>query len=361
MNITNRFMAVFSVALMATAGYSWGQELKDPYTRDDDLSGTTVEYSVEVTPGGFYKYTYDLDAPETNTGRVLAFSMDLSCDATPPDNGFNASDFPFHKAAIRSENGKYVPAAISKPYGKVATASLTVDNVLQWGVSLDPGESTGGLYLVSPYPPGDRTYRLIASDAYNWQEWDYSILDGTKEHPNLPWIDDWSVTGATIGPACPGEEDPDFDIEPTTFPGSIYSGEDEELNELLVYSNPVQDKLHVDAGTGSIDLEIHYNEDIDPKTFKVTPQRHALKQRFNPEPGSSETVTIPLDPGKNRIELQVKRSFSPPGKSGETGQDTAGRRGAENDKDVFVIRVDAPEGAPGKGKGKGEGSGGGKK
>lgn len=157
----------------------------------------------------------------------------------------------------------------------------------------------------------------------------------------------------TTGPACPGEEYPDDGggDDGTRFPGALFAGETDELNQLLTYSKPLQDQFHQADGARELEMVIHYHADIDPKTFVVTPQRHGIGKLFHPAPGTNETVRLPLDAGKNRIELQVKRNSTSPGKSGQRPTDPAARGTVNLDKDVFVVRVPADTASPGQGKG----------
>lgn len=64
-------------------------ELKDPYTRDDDLSYSIVNVDTQVRSDGQYLYSYEVHSPEINTGYILSFAIDLSCDAPLASPGFN--------------------------------------------------------------------------------------------------------------------------------------------------------------------------------------------------------------------------------------------------------------------------------
>lgn len=185
---------------------------------------------------------------------------------------------------------------------------------------------------------------------YREEEWDYSGLE--EDDDAVPWTADFTVTGITTGPACPGEEYPDDGGGggEARFPGSLFAGESELINELLTYSAPLVDQFHLTAGTHELEMTIHYHEDIDPRTFRVTPEKQQLRRLFNPRPGTSETVRLPLDPGKNRLQLQVQSRFVPPGQSDRPAREVRGRDGVSLDKDVFVIRV--PTADPGSVKGR---------
>ena len=319
------------------------EPLKDPRLRDENISTTTVTVDVSRNAAGHYVYTYDIDAPISNLGKILTFGVDISCETKPDARGFDASDYPRDPAlrAIRnfSQDGKHVPVAVDAPAGQAAIVTIAVHNGVGWAVGVEPGDVSRGLTIISPYPPGPRVYTLIPSIRYKEEQWDYS--DVAEDDPEVSWLDDWIVTGITTGPACPGEEYPDDGTEPDArFPGSPFRGQPEQLNELLTYSAPLRDQFHVEAGTRELEMTIHYHETIDPRSFRVTPERNQLRRLFNPRPRTSETVRIPLEPGKNRIELQVQTAFTPPGQGETPPREAHGRGGVAMDRDVFVIRVD---------------------
>lgn len=355
-----KYLTCKNVALLtlSTIGSGAIAELKDPYSRDDDISHAVVSVDVQVRSDGQYVYEYEVHSPELNTGYVSALIIDISCDDSLSPPGFNPDTETFDPSAglpsSFSPDGKHVPAIIEAEWGQAGITGIQADNRASWGVTLEPGQSATGLRMISPNGPGSRMYTLNSSEDYKWGEYDYdSVAWGTDATDTLPWGDDWTVTGMTTGPACPGEEYPDNGggDDGTRFPGALFAGETDELNQLLTYSRPLQDQLHQADGARELEMVIHYHADIDPKTFVVTPQRHGISKLFHPAPGTSETVRLPLDAGKNRIELQVKRNSTPPGKSGQRPTDPAARGGVNLDKDVFVVRVPADTASPRQGKG----------
>ena len=314
--------------------------IKDPRLRDEDVSATSVAVQVTRNPAGLYVYTFDVESPSSNTGRILLFTLDIACNEVVDAKGFRPGDFPSDAGHSLSEDGRHVPVAIDAPWGQAAAFRIGFNNDVRWSLAANPGTDSRGLTLISPYPPGAREYNVIPSVRYNEEQWDYS--DIAEDDPEISWLDDWIVTGITTGPACPGEEYSDDGTEPDVrFPGSPFRGQPEQLNELLTYSAPLRDQFHVEAGTHEFEMTIHYHEDIDPRSFRVTPERNQLRRLFNPRPGGSETVRIPLEPGKNRIELQVQTAFTPPGQGETPPREARGRGGVSMDRDVFVIRVDA--------------------
>lgn len=338
-------LTLWFMALMTTAASIAAQE--SAYLRDDDISGTTVIAEVSYDSRGLYVYKYAIKTASENTGYILNYELDIGCREVPDLHGFDASNFPSKTTESLSLDGKHVPVAIDAPWGQAAVWGISENNGIHWLVGIKPGEEVFGLQIISPYPPGARDYRLVPSADYRWAEWDYSGV--MEDDPNLPWLDDWTVTGLTTGPACPGEEYPagGDDDGDKLFSGTRFPGESAESNELLTYSAPLQDQFHQLEGTREVQMTVHYHATIEPRTFRVTPEKHQLRRLFNPRPGTSETVRIPLDPGKNRIELQIQSRAVPPGQADKPAQEVRGRDSVSMDRDVFVIRVPA-SGAPGK-------------
>ena len=340
-------------------GCAWAEpdgELRDPRFRDEGIAATLVTVDVSLNQHGHYVYTYDVVSPESNTGRILQFIVDTSCTDKVDHRGFSEEAYPSKADRSFSEDERHVPVAVNAPWGQAAAFGIGLKNNVGWLVALNPGEQRTGLTLISPYPPGDREYKLIPSVRFGEEQWDYSGY--MEDDPELPWIPDWTVTGMTTAPACPGEEYPEEGEPSPHFDGTLFPGQDKELNGLLSYSEPLRDQFHLEAGSRELVMTIHYREDIDPKTFRVTPNHLKQGKLFNPKPGSSETVRIPVGSGMNRIQLQAKSRFTAPDEGYVPGRVVLGPWGPDLDIDVFVVRVPVAEGvAPGKGQGKGQNKG----
>lgn len=342
--------SVFSLSLISAA--SGAADLRDPHTRDEDISATDIESSVTMSADGLYVYTYNVVASLQNTGRVLQLDLDVSCDEVPDAKGFSASDFQTSSFSSLSEDGRHVPVAVFVPYGQAGRGGVTQDNSVMWLLGLNPGESSTGLKVLSPYPPGNRDYTLTPSEDYNHAKYDYSAIDATDDDGSateLPWIDDWAVSGVTIGPACPGAEFPPGGAG-DRFSGSMKGGENDQQNLLLTYSAPLRSQIHTDFGEKSVTMTIHYSDEIDPASFRVTPERRGLRSFFHPVPGGSETIDIPLDTGLNRIKLQVSSRSAALGRQAVSASETAKAQSFLLDQDVFVFRVpgDLGKGKPSK-------------
>lgn len=330
------------LASLLVISNSHAAELKDPFLRDDDISGTTLTVSVTMDAVGNYVYKYDLEAPSTNTGRIIGFDVDATCDEEVDQKGFNPYDYPSDGTSYLSEDIPHVPVALEAPYGEAASVALSVNSIASWILSLNPGESASGLTIVSPYPPGDRTYWLVPSADYKSDEYDYETALKSENRDSIPWIEDWTVTGLTQGPACPGHEYPDNGTGTPKFEGTLVKSDTEETNALLTYSQPLVDQMTLEPGATEITFTIHYNENIDPKTFRVTPASSGWAKLFHPAPGENETITLPVGEGKHRIQLNVKGVKDHASSSKGRGEQKGGVR---EDKDVFIIRV--PESSSG--------------
>lgn len=312
-------------ALVLLAGYgltAFADDRKDPRLRDEDISATLVEVEITERADGLYSYVYTLTSPEANKGRISSFHIDLNCThafgevALPVPNGgffggYNAPSDSITPTAVLGSAGGGV-------YG------TAMNGFAMFGLALDSGETVTGLELVSPAAPGMRQYELKPS-MDNGPEWAYP----EDPDPTIPWIPDFTVTGSVAGPGCPG-------VTPTPpdagrFAGTLFA-EPEQTNALLTYSGVDKDQWHTGAESRDFTLTIHYAANIDPKTFKVQPGW--AKRSFNPEPGGSETVTLPLKKAVNTFHFEVRPVDEQKGKKPEDPGAVI------RDLDVFKIRVD---------------------
>jgi len=273
-------------------------ELKDPRTRDEDISGTRVEVTYELRGDGLYEYVYSVAAPADNLGYVSTFLMDLSCSGQVPGTTPPLGSGQGYLGNF-SDDGKHVPATVSADYGQAATYGVSAQNKAQWAVTLRAGESSTGLRVLSPASPGLREYQLVPY-MDNDPSWDYP----KEPDPTIPWIDDFTVVGVAAGPGCPGVSPP---VEEPLFAGSGNAQvEPENINMLLAYKEPMRDKITVDATTEVVPMDIVYSNDIDSKTFKVQPGH--LRPLFDPRAGTTQRVEIPLKAAKNMVHFEVRSS-----------------------------------------------------
>lgn len=283
------FLSIVATACL-TQPLSASDELKDPRTRDDDISGTEVNVEVQLLPSGFYEYIYTLFAPETNKQVVVDFLIDISCDNT-------AGDFTFPEAPASvqwdyaSGDGRHSPVQIYPSPTGSAWMMIGIRNWVSFAVNMQPGERHTGFRILSPYPPGDRHFQL----RQRWTTGDYDYEGLTDEEwGQLPIRDDFWVNGMTRAPGC----------SPNPPSPSLFAGSgDEPDNDLIQFAAPLRSAFHADDDT--IVFIVHYDESLDPETFKVQPGW--AKQYFSPLPGNHAEVQIKLHPGVNRIRLYGER------------------------------------------------------
>lgn len=172
----------------------------DPRTRNEDISDTEIVINVKRN-NGLYVYEYTVKSSAENLGEIQSFQLDISCPVAVPYGDFNPSDYS-GSGSNSSRDGKHVPVAVLADYGAAFLWGVTADNYVSWGLAAKPGDVRGKLVIISPYDSASREYRLIPY-MDNSKKWDYASYD--ENDPSVPWIEDFTVYGTTIGPACPVE------------------------------------------------------------------------------------------------------------------------------------------------------------
>lgn len=310
----------FMLAAYAISGYA--DTPKDPRLRDEDISATVLDVNVSRRQDGLYSYIYTLTSPTENKGQVTTFLLDINCS-----HSFGEVVLPTPSSG-RNFGGYFAPSDSITPTAVFGSSGqglygTTMDGFAMFGVVLAPGETLTDLELISPAEPGMRPYKLEPK-MNNTADWAYP----EEPDPTIPWIPDFTVTGSVAGPGCPGVTEPP---ESARFAGTIRK-ETEETNALLTYSGVERDRWHVDSKTKDFTFKIHYSDLVEPKTFKVQPGW--AKRYFNPEPGTSELITLPLKEAVNKFHFNVSAIDSR--KVGKPDYP-----GTQNiDRDEFEIRVD---------------------
>jgi len=298
--------------------------LKDPRLRDEDISATIVTVDYFTRPDGLYEYAYSIESPLGNKGIINSMSMDLTCSGNfPPVTLPYADGMPgYSDIAASFGRAAHTPTAIHADYGSAFSYGISTKGVADWGIYMKPGNSVSGLRLISAVEPGMRTYS-IEPWMDNDESWDYP----EAKTPDIPWIQDFTITGMIAGPGCPGVTQPPELV--TLYPGSRSHKEPEHINKLLSYRIPLKDRFHVEAGTTETTLHIYYADEIDAESFKVKPGW--MKQYFNPVAGTNERVYLPLKKKRNKIKLSV-RSIEGEHKDKKEGDDSEDE-GHEEDED----------------------------
>lgn len=268
----------------------------DPRTRDESISGTVIE--AQASPvGDVWLYEYTIAAPESNMGTVQFFNLNLECSEPVDTRGFSEAEYREREYDNLSSGNNVIPAALGADYGASWGMDITATNQAMFSVKVPPGESAGVYRIYSPYAPGQQRYILQPEFRITGR---YDYPEDAEFRDDIPKEEDFQVHGLITAPACPSDE---TDPEPVLFDGSLPPWESEVDNQLLRYETPTRDRFLSEEDV--LEIIIHYGESIDPKTFKIEPARGGVRSLFNPEPGTSETVSLPLREGYNRFKLQV--------------------------------------------------------
>lgn len=268
--------------------------LQDPATRNEDISATQVTVNV-TKEGQLYKYEYTVNNPSTNLGILNALMLDLSCDI---DFGDVEIPVPAERAGYfgdKSSDGKHIPVEVFAAYGTSNTYGVTKSNQVLWGMFVTPGKSVSPIWILSPAPPGPITYTVQPFLNSNPDVWDYSNYE--EGDPNVPWIEDFTVTGTITGPTC-NIDDPDTEL----FKGT--GTEPFNINTLLQYAQPLEDPLYVTTSNEVIQFNIVYSESIQKDSFKAILNGQDISSLFKPVPNTSEVVTV-SGPWKKLNKLKI--------------------------------------------------------
>jgi len=98
------------------------------------------------------------------------------------------------------------------------------------------------------------------------------------------------------------------ELEFTAVPGN-FDGKGQrpsDVNKFLSYVTPTQSTTTLPAGTTSFSLVIIYDKNIIPSTFTAELNGIDIKSLFHPTPGSAESVSLNLNPGRNTLVLSVE-------------------------------------------------------
>lgn len=268
------------------------ETLKDPRTRDDDISATDVSVEVKRVHGDFFEYVYTLTAPALNKGTISSFAVDLTCPHPAPQVIFPEPPTTYPWDYV-SKDGYHAPF---QPYPSPTGAAwmlMSLENQLSFLMTTEPGEQHTGYRVLSPFPPMYRLYTL----EIGWRTGEYDYENLSKEELSaLPIRDDFYVYGVIEGPGCSSDATPS-----QLFPGT---GEEPD-DDLMAFEAPLRSAFHTTEDV--VRFRIHYAKDIDPASFRVIPE--SAKGLFNPVPGESEEVFFKLEDGINELTLFVERDI----------------------------------------------------
>lgn len=284
---------LFSVYILLNIfciNFVYAEALKDPRTRDETISNTTITSTVKKRSDGMYEYIYDIESSSTNKGVIGGFVIDVSCDLDFGEVVFSDPKDPYFEKVL-SKDGKYIPLQAYGVFAVTSDSGISRKNNLYFNMDFGPGRIAKGLKIVSPAPPGMRSYELrpyMEPDG-----WDYASY--SEDDPTVPWIDDFRVTGVIQAPACTFEVP---STEDDRFHGT--GKEPFGINKLLTYDTPEKDPINVSSSNEAIQFHIYYRDNIDKARFKAKLNGKNISHLFKPTPGTDETVTISGE-WKNRL------------------------------------------------------------
>jgi hypothetical protein len=113
-------------------------------------------------------------------------------------------------------------------------------------------------------------------------------------------------------------------IAPFTFDGGGQRPKD--VNQFLTYSNPADSPVSLPTDASTFPLSVAYGLTTVPASFSATLNGTDVSAQFHPQPGTFETVSIPLQPGRNLLVLQIDGSVS------------TGRIATDTDRLVFNVQ-----------------------
>ena len=219
--------------------------------------------AVSLGAAGSFAYT-----PEANFNGVDSFTYRASDGAVESAEATVAITVnPVDDAPVAAADG---------PYLGIVDRALTLDGSASNDVEGAPltyrWDFGDGSTLVTTSPAPTHTY--VAAGIYTIT---LVVSDGGLDSPP-------ATTSATIG-------------------SPIGSGRD-DVDAFLAYASPDERTVHLPAGTTSFDVTILYGPSIMTATFGAELEGSPFTA-FTPAPGTAETVTIPLAPGRNVLALSV--------------------------------------------------------
>jgi VCBS repeat-containing protein len=204
----------------------------------------------------------------------------------------------------------------------IATVTITVKPVNDAPVALADGPFLG--VMDSPVsmdasasydPDGD-------SLTFKWDFGDGSTLEMTEANIEHTYASAGTYTVTLV--VNDGElNSTQFSTEANI--GITGGGGRDDVDAFLAYVNPLEKSTDLPAGTASFDVTIIYGPTIDPVTFEASLNKEPF-DGFKPVAGTSQTVTIPLSPGRNTLVLKVD------------GVRSDERTATDRDRLVFIVK-----------------------
>ena len=107
-------------------------------------------------------------------------------------------------------------------------------------------------------------------------------------------------------------------------PQASGGGQRSDVDDFLIYANPLQDHTTTPAGSTSFTVTVFYGTTITPATFTATINGQPFNG-FNPVAGTRESVAVPLAPGRNELVVSID------------GTRNDGRTATDRDRLVLIV------------------------
>jgi hypothetical protein len=107
-------------------------------------------------------------------------------------------------------------------------------------------------------------------------------------------------------------------------PPSSGGAQRSDVDDFLTYTSPLKNTTYLPAGVTAFATQIHYGPAILAGTFRATLNGSPFAG-FHPVAGTTETVSLPLVPGRNVLRLGVR------------GIRSDGRVAVDRDQLIFVV------------------------
>lgn len=155
---------------------------------------------------------------------------------------------------------------------------------------IEIGNPVAGLYRMQIVAPQSGHYGLYWSDKMN------ASMSG-REYLNFPIAtEELQVYDFVVG-ANPADDSIRGD-----FSGNKGGG---ATDNLLTWGRPTSEKMKLQPGTKSYDVIVVYGTSIMPQSFRARMNDEDVKKLFHPQPGTVESVRLPLRAGRNVLKVMA--------------------------------------------------------
>lgn len=109
---------------------------------------------------------------------------------------------------------------------------------------------------------------------------------------------------------------------PPLFDGK---GQSADANSFLGYEQPTQVQTDLPSGSTTYAVHVYYGKTVNPATFRAVLNKQDISVKFTPKPLTDEEVVIPLQQGRNVLQLSVD------------GKKLDGKTATDSDRLVFIV------------------------